>query len=188
MMSDRHTLFPACLALTLALGAASACSRSLPTAPEAPSFSSSGALASSSGDPAITFPLTDGTLILTAAKGETLTGTYTGEARFRSGVETATLAVTVTGGTAGFSGATGTLVGDGDGAFTGEGTASLTLQGVLARADGSSFKLRTTLKGRSEVSCDDNRIRLTIRAEGTATGAGRVSAVLSHLVGNAGCS
>lgn len=183
-MSTSLVSIRACAGLAIALLAVPACSRSVPTAPDS-AGSAAAAQSRSGGDPTATYTLQGGTLNLSTAKGDTLSGDYAGTSEIRATGETATLTVTLTGGGGSLAGATGTLEGTGSGAFSTAGSVSLVLQGVITTQDGSS-KVRISLKGRSETSCQ-TPIRVNQFTEGAMSGAGRVSANLSHLLGGTTC-
>ena len=131
-----------------------------------------------------------GTFILTTDAGDTLIGTYDGEASVAiPGHDAALLHMTVTGGTRMFLGATGTLNGKARGVFTGEGGFVLIVAGWLATNDEpSGFALHVPVTGSSAASCaPDGRILLRLNGEGAAGRIGKVTAALSHHVSNTTC-
>lgn len=131
--------------------------------------------------------LIDGTLTLTAPGG-TIQGSYTGEATIRGRAERAEIAVTLTGGTGRFSGASGALTGRGTGAFTGEGSFSLVLTGRISTGDAGQ-PVAVSLRGSSAVGCVAETTVVTQEGSGSIAGAGRVTATLSHRLGSGGgCS
>jgi hypothetical protein len=135
------------------------------------------------------YPLSAGTFTITDRKGAQLSGVYTGETSTSDGSSVTTLALKVTGGTRGLRGAAGTLEGRGLGAFTGEGSFSLDISGMMSTAKGKSAKFSSTLRGESLISCSDAQIIIRQHADGVGgTKNGRVRADMRHVVGNAGCS
>jgi hypothetical protein len=100
-----------------------------------------------------------------------------------------TLQLEVTGGTGVFAGATGSLVGDGTGDFTGPGSFVLSsLKGTLSTLkDGS--KLTVSVNGESSLSCStSSRILLTLHGTGNAAGVDRFAMDLRAEIGGTGCS
>lgn len=157
-----------------------ACSGASPMSPSRSGGAVSGTAKSST--PGVITPLSSGTITVTTRQG-TLTGTYTGEGRDSSGVFT----VELTGGTGAYDGASGTLTGSGEGGFTGEGGFSLVLDGILTTAAGSR-KLKINVKGTSTLSCPSEGPLLTLTGSAQVTGSGSSTALLTHQVGNLGCS
>jgi hypothetical protein len=140
-------------------------------------------------DRGLSSPLTGGSFKLTV-DGGTLEGVYTGQASVSSsGRATSSLDLQVTGGTYAFAGATGSLTGDGSGSFVGEGNFSFTLRGsVSTSADPLGFRVRGTVSGSSTLSCATPSVLVTLQGDGSFQKLGTIQAVMTHLVGNAGCS
>ena len=157
-----------------------ACNGASPLSPSRSDVASSPVARSS--PPGIITLLSSGTFTVTTRQG-TLTGTYTGEGNGSAG----TFTVALTGGTGRFAGASGTLTGDGEGGFTGEGGFALVLDGIITTAAGSR-KLRIGSKGTSTLSCINEVPILTLTGTAQVTGSGSSSALLTHQVGNLGCS
>lgn len=135
------------------------------------------------------YDLGNGSFTMTTLDGD-ISGDYTGHVSISSfGRVKVSLDMNVTGGTQGFLGATGSLAGDGTGAFVGEGSFSLSLRGsVSTAADPGGFKVRGTIAGTSRVSCSAPNISVTLTGEGSLGKPGDVHAVLTHLVvSNSGC-
>lgn len=196
---------PVALAMTgLSLVAAASCTRGAPIGPDsvelAESHASSVPTASGGFVAAATslplarasvsgFGLSAGTFALTTRDGHRLTGRYTGLERSVLGKdETASLDLHVEGGSGTFSGASGTLRGQGRGAFTGEGSFRLSLDGQLLTAERAVPQFHVVATGTSRVSCVNGRIVVTLQGSGSATRVGRVEFELQHEVENAGCT
>ena len=197
---------PIALAMTgFSLVAAASCARSAPTGPDsvvlAEAQTSStptvpgaalGATASSglARGSVTSFDLSAGTFALTTSDGDRLFGNYTGRADVRPSAKNATASLTlhVEGGTGAFYGATGTLRGEGKGAFTGEGSFWVSLAGQLLTGDHVAFPFHVVATGTSRLSCVNERLLLTLHGSGSAGRFGKVELELRHLVENAGCS
>ena len=196
------------LASVLALSSALGCSQSAPTAPtptavaaspvaSATSVSGSAAGGTSVGSSSLaassashSVDLSGGTFRVTTTSSDQLTGTYTGRATVpQSRPATVTFDLRVTGGSGAFQGASGTLRGDGTGAFAGEGTFSLSLKGPLSLAGkpGSS-NVQTDISGTARTSCVGGRIQVTLQGSGSSNRFGNVTETLTHVLGNAACS
>jgi len=111
------------------------CSRAMVVLLTAAILGSSGVIAGHRPGPAASassvVDLLDGSFTLTTSDGD-IAGVYTGSSSVSpSGRTEASLDLQVTSGTNSFQGATGRLMGDGAGAFTGEGSFSLTLRGSI---------------------------------------------------------
>jgi hypothetical protein len=143
------------------------------------------------------YDLRNGSFTLTTADGD-ISGDYTGHASVASsGSVTASLDLDVTSGTNKFQGATGHLKGDGTGAFVGEGSFSVSIQGsIVTTAIPVKFHVRGAVSGTSVASCAAEGISITLPGDGSYRKGGDsngklsdIKALLTHLVvGNAGCS
>ena len=136
-------------------------------------------------------PLANGTFTFTTARGE-LTGTYTGfVTEPSSGRPTATLTLTVTGGTNAFAGATGTLTGDGKGEFLAGGRFAFSLEGVVrTSAVPARSTFHTTVVGTATLAdtCTANQhIISRLRGEGTISNLGRARVELESEIVETGC-
>jgi len=139
----------------------------------------------------IRYTLANGTFTFTTERGD-LTGTYTGfVTEPTSGRPTVTMTLTVTGGSSAFEGATGTLTGNGNGAFLTGGRFVLSLDGRVRTSSvpaGSTF--RTTVVGTATLAdtCSaNNRIISRLRGEGTIPTAGRSRMALESEIVETGC-
>jgi hypothetical protein len=151
----------------------------------------------SPGHASADYDLRNGSFTLTTVDGD-ISGSYTGHASVASsGSATASLDLDVTSGTNKFQGATGHLKGDGTGAFVGEGSFSVSLQGsITTSAVPVKFHVRGAVSGTSFASCAAEGISITLPGEGSYRKGGDangklsdIKALLTHLVvGNAGCS
>ncbi len=133
--------------------------------------------------------LFDGSFTLTTSDGD-IAGVYTGHSSISpSGRSDASLDLQVTGGTNLFQGATGSLTGNGTGAFSGEGSFSLIFRGSISTAaDPTRFRVRGKVSGTSSASCASQITAITLEGDGAFGMLGDVHAVLTHLVGGSGCS
>jgi hypothetical protein len=137
----------------------------------------------------MTFTLSNGSFTVTASNGDFFGGAYTGLASVSpSGRTTATLDLDVTSGTGGFSGAQGRLSGVGTGAFNGEGTFSLGLDGFIVTAADRRFHVKADVAGTSSVSCSSQVLSLMLHGDGVAAKVGNVQTLFTHLVGNTNCN
>jgi hypothetical protein len=143
-----------------------------------PSTSTLSATPDAPGDPArtlarttVTFTLANGVFRLISSAGD-LTGTYGGLVQVpASGRPTAALTLIVTGGSNLFAGASGTLVGDGGGAFVTGGDFNLSVDGTLrTAAQPGGSRLRINVSGTATVPliCSASNRRLS-RLNGTGT-------------------
>lgn len=142
------------------------------------------------GDVAASLDLGSGSFTVITPNGD-ITGDYTGLASVSSsGRVTASLIMDVTGGTQDFEGATGSLAGDGTGAFVGEGSFSISFLGSISTtADPSAIRVHGKVSGTSSVSCSGGVISVALDGDGSFGKLGHVQAVLTHLLTNAaGCS
>jgi hypothetical protein len=180
------------LVLTLAVIASNLGCAS-PAAPDSPEPSPAlspdrGGAALSSETPDVTFQLLDGSFRLMGAGGDFMTGTYAGVASVGR-LATSTSEFKITGGTGAFSGAVGTLSGNGKGAFTGEGRFSLTLAGRVTTQSSGGVKLRLALEGTATVSCTaSNQISVTQNGTGSAPRVGIVSGTFQHHLSDTRCT
>ncbi len=193
----------AVLVIAISLAAAAACGgpgttdsvNALPNSPSAVAPIPNAVLTGGSLEISVraqsSFPLLNGTFVITTRSGDQLTASYVGAVTAPiAGRPTVTLEFVITGGSGVFQGASGTLQGKGSGAFTGAGDFVLpSVTGVLfttANPAGSLF--RATVVGTSALSCSAaHRMLLTLRGQGTVAGVGRVDAELIGEIGNTGC-
>jgi hypothetical protein len=135
-----------------------------------------------------TFGLLDGSFTLSTGDGSTLTGTYTGTASAPDS-QSALLALSVTGGTGVFQGASGSLKGEGGGSFVGEGSFSLSLKGSVKTTQASgAIPIRGVLTGTSRASCStDGLILLNLEATGSSPKHGALTADMHHVVSDTSC-
>jgi hypothetical protein len=135
------------------------------------------------------YPLVEGSVTIVNRDGDGIAGTYTGTSRFpRVGVQRASLTLQIASGSGRFEGATGSLAMEGAGSFTGDGRFLLEGHGEVALPGGKRAALVLSLEGSSVQGCaPSTRIAIFQRAEGTMGRAGRVTATLSHEIGNTGC-
>ena len=130
----------------------------------------------------VTFTLVNGVFRLTSSRGD-VTGTYEGAARVPStGRQTAVLTLNVTGGSSAFAGATGTLVGEGGGAFVTGGDFKLSVDGTVrtsARPGGSRLHINVSGTATVPLTCSDNNHRLSqMQGVGTIPNVGRATMAL----------
>lgn len=203
---------PVALAITsLSLIATASCARTAPTGPDSVELTESPAsiapvapiavVPASASSPlrgarvtgvesVTSFDLTDGTFSLTTSDGYRLTGRYRGRAVVpASGKDpTASLDLHVETGSGALAGASGTLRGEGKGAFTGEGPFWLSLDGKLSMPAGAASRFHAVVMGTSRVSCVNEHLVAVLPGSGSAARFGHVEQELQHQVGNAGCS
>ena len=139
----------------------------------------------------ISFTLANGTFTFKTENGE-LTGTYTGFVTdSTSGRPMVTMTLQVTGGSNVFAGATGTLVGDGKGAFLTGGRFVLSLEGVVrTSAVPAGSRFHTTVVGTATLAamCSaNNHIISRLRGEGTIPTLGRARVELESEIVQTGC-
>ena len=139
----------------------------------------------------VTFTLANGTFKFTSPDGE-LTGTYTGFVTApTSGRPRMTITLQVTGGSGAFVGATGTLVGEGKGAFVTGGDFVLSVGGMVrTSAAPSASKFHTTVVGTATLplTCSSNNHRISrLRGEGTIPTAGRARMELDSEIVETNC-
>jgi hypothetical protein len=136
-----------------------------------------------------TFPLLAGSFTITNREGDTIVGTYAGASVFQAGSQTASVTLQIVSGSGEFAGASGSFTLSGVGSFADEGAFRLHGHGEIVLADGKRTNVRLNLRGTSGVTCSaSERILISQTATGTLGHAGRVTATLSHEVGNTGCS
>jgi hypothetical protein len=150
----------------------------------APSASTSPAVPGASAESAGTlaresamFTLVNGVFTLTTSAG-ILSGTYEGLVQVpASGRSTASLSLLVTGGTSAFAGASGTLAGDGGGAFVSDGAFNLSMDGsVRTTAQPAGSRLRFNISGTATLlfACSASNLRVSqLRGTGTVPNLGR---------------
>lgn len=136
-----------------------------------------------------TFDLINGEFTLTLTGGS-LSGTYTGQASTSSSRRsTASLELDVNGGLDAFQGATGSLHGDGTGAFVGGGDFSLSLDGFISTlAQPEPFRVRAKINGAAAIICEPPTFWVSLTGEGYSVKLGDLTAAFRHAVTNAGCS
>src|SRR5690606_5239145 len=134
----------------------------------------------------VAFPLLAGSFAIENRHGDGIAGTYTGTATIPDdGRENSSLTLHIEGGSGAYAGATGTLAMNGVGAFAGEGTFSLDGSGEVALAGDRRAVVVVNLRGTSLAGCSPGeRIAITQTAEGTLSRVGRVTATLTHEVGD----
>jgi hypothetical protein len=133
------------------------------------------------------FPLVSGTFAIASDSGDRISGTYSGTSDPASRPERASLTMRIESGSGRYAGASGTLGGNGVGAFTGEGAFTLDLKGD-AIVQGKHLPIRVGLSGTAAVSCaPSTRIAVTQTATGTMKKTGDVHATLVHEVERTGC-
>lgn len=134
----------------------------------------------------IVFDLASGTMALVAGRG-TIQGAYTGQVSGSGKDQRAQITVVVTGGAGQFSGASGTLVGVGSGAFVDEGAFSIVLVGTISSLEGSRH-VRASVRGTSTISCLAETPVVSQEGTGAISGAGKTSGTLTHhVVSGAAC-
>ena len=188
---------------TAICAAAVACGRPSPVAPDAaasatpPGQQASGPtsvprnsyLGTSTQGTAV--PLVAGSLSIVNAKGDGISGTYTGTVQFiGGGIETASLIVTISSGSGAFAGASGNLAMTGGGSLADEGDFLLSGSGSITIAGQKSAFVTIGLRGVSVLGCDISagQATITANAQGVMSRAGTVSATLHHEVGTPGCT
>jgi hypothetical protein len=139
---------------------------------------------------AVVFPLLAGLFTIENGNRDGIAGTYTGSAQFAvDGFEKTSLTLLVTGGSGAFARAAGTLEITGVGSFADAGTFVLDGNGEVTLAGGKRAVVVLSLRGSSVTSCHaSGRIAIAQTAAGALARAGRVTARLSHVVGNTGCA
>jgi hypothetical protein len=139
---------------------------------------------------AVVFSLLAGSFAIVNRNGDGITGRYTGTATFSdAGREDSSVTLHIEGGSGAYAGAIGTLAMNGAGAFAGEGAFSLDGTGEVVLPGGRRAVVVLNLQGASLAGCSPGeRIAITQSAEGTLSRAGRVTATLTHEVGNTGCN
>ena len=180
-----------------------ACSRSSPVAPGAAASAAllQGQQASAStGAPSkgyhgistagATISLLAGSVSIVNTDGDGISGTYTGSAQLAAdGTETASLIVTISGGSGAFNGAAGRFAMTGSGSLADEGDFALNASGDMTIAGQKSAVVMIGLRGTSAASCDGSgHIAIAARGAGVMGRAGRVSATLHHQLGSSGCT
>ena len=181
------------------LTAAAGCGRSTPVSPTAAATPlPTAGLGAASSQPAVrpagasvvTVTLA-GTFAVSNDAGDSLTGTYSGTATSSPGTtEQALLTLQITGGTGVYAGAGGTASGEGYGAFSGEGTFSLSARGDAVLGSGKHAQITLNLAGTSVATCsvETSQIVITQTGGGTMGRAGRSTSRFQHLLsGGAGC-
>ncbi|NOT25046.1 MAG: hypothetical protein HOP16_02985 [Acidobacteria bacterium] len=139
----------------------------------------------------VTFTLADGVFKLTSSAGD-LTGTYGGLVRVPdTGRPTAALTLVVTGGSNLFAGASGTLVGDGRGAFVTGGDFNLSVDGTLrTSAQPGGSRLRVNISGIATVplTCSASNRRLSqLQGTGNIPNLGRSTMQLESEIVQTNC-
>jgi hypothetical protein len=141
------------------------------------------------GQTSNTFALSNGSFTVITANGDYFGGNYTGLATVSVSSpvrSTASLDLTVSTGTGAYAGAHGSLSGVGTGAFIGEGTNALGLDGYIATDSDRHFHVKVDVTGTSSASCT-TPIIVTLNGNGVAAKVGNVQTAFTHQVGNTGC-
>ena len=179
------------LKVVVLVAAATSTSCSGPTAPEPIGLGAPLGLSAASDGRGVpmNFPVLGGTFRLGFSNGDYIAGTYTGDASVSNpGSDNAVLDLTVVEGSGAFQGASGSLTGDGRGAFSGEGTFWLSLKGSISTTTmPQAFSFSASLRGTSVVSCVDQRITLTLDGSGNVSRFGSVTVSARHQVGSTSC-
>jgi hypothetical protein len=136
-----------------------------------------------------TFPLIEGSFRLTFTSGDYISGTYTGSALVSNpGRDIAVLNFVVTKGFGVFAGATGTLTGDGGGAYAGEGNFLLAMKGLVStKFEPTPFAVQANIHGTAVASCETEHIVMALAGDGNVPRFGGVTATFRHEVGSASC-
>ena len=176
--------------LCAGLAAAASCSRPspLPQSALAPAGVQNGGRGETSLD-AAAFPLLAGSFAIVNRNGDGIAGTYTGTVTFSdAGLQRSSLTLRIASGSGAYEGAAGTLAMDGAGAFADEGGFSADATGEVALAGDRRAVVVVNLRGTALADCSPGeRIAITQTAEGTLSRVGRVTATLTHEVGDTGC-
>lgn len=135
------------------------------------------------------FSLIGGRFSFTTESGDSLIGTYVGEASVANpGQDTGVLQMIVTSGTRGFAGAVGNMTGRLTGAFTRRDDFTLVVSGQIRTADGSDSPFHAPVRGSVALSCGaSQRIVMSLTGTGTAGNAGKVAVNFSHELSNTTC-
>ena len=189
MAITAHSLFRHAV-LWAGLLSATACTRpsSGPQSALAPSAPAAGRRAQVSTE-AQAVPLVAGSFTIANAEGDGIVGTYTGTSRFLdAGSQTASVTLKIASGSGKFAGVTGAVTMSGVGSFADEGSFLLNGHGEIALAGGKRGTIVLSLRGSSVATCSTSeRIVISQTATGAMGYVGRVTATLSHEVGNADC-
>ena len=166
------------------------CSQLSPVSPAASTAGTASARLAVGSAGAVAFDLIEGTFSIVGARGDAITGTYSGVATFSdAGIEQSSLTLQVADGSGSFQGARGTLQVTGRGAFADEGGFSLDAKGPVSLAGGRRANVVLNLRGTSVAACaTSERIALALTGSGTMVQTGRVTATFSHEVVGSGCS
>ena len=183
------------VAFCLGVLAVSSCGRASSVSPTSPSLATSdnsrvrSKFAPTSQD-ALSYPLLGGSVVIENAKGHRIAGTYSGTTVFATGGgQASSLTLQVSDGSGPFRSASGTIAIQGVGAFADEGKFSLEGRGELTLAGGRRAAIVFSLHGVSMATCGSSaRVAITQTADGTMARAGRVTATLTHEVGNTSCN
>ncbi len=178
------------LALLIVVSACGGKSDSLsPTAPNEPASQSRNTALGPAAPETSTFPLLAGSFTITDREGDRIVGTYAGASVFRAGSQTASVTLQIASGSGKFAGVTGSFTMSGVGSFADEGPFRLSGHGEITLADGKRANVVLKLRGDSSATCSTSeRILISQTATGALGHVGRVTATLSHEVGNTGCS
>ena len=159
-----------------------------PISPSEPISQSAGQHAQVSAE-TVAFPLLAGSFTITDREGDRIVGTYAGASVFRGGSQTASVTLQIDSGSGKFAAVNGSLTMHGMGAFADEGSFGLDGHGEIVLAEGKRASVVLKLRGSSAVgACSiSERILISQTATGALGHSGRVTATLSHEVGNTGC-
>ena len=180
------------------LAAAAGCGGSSPTAPSASATAAASTASANHASPPSSVRPDGGPVVTTSlhgsfdihnGSGDGVSGTYSGTGVSSGGSEQAFLSMQITGGTGIYAGATGSVDALGSGAFSGEGTYSLSARGDALLDGGKHAQITFNLSGTSAASCIPiDQFTVTQTGSGTMGRAGRVTARFQHTVtSGAGC-
>ena len=186
---------PGLVAFCVGVLAVSSCGRTSSVSPTAPSLASDDSRRAPKGltatsQNALSFTLLAGSVVIENAKGDRIVGTYSGTTILATGgAQTSSLTLQVSDGSGPFRSASGTIAIEGVGAFADEGQFALEGRGELTLAGGRRAAVVFNLRGLSRATCSSSaRVAITQTADGTMARAGRVTATLSHEVGESSCN
>lgn len=181
---------PGLVAFCVSVLAVSSCGKASSVLPTSPSLATDDNRQKVSSQDALSYPLLGGSVVIENAKGHRIAGTYSGTTVFATGGgQASSLTLQVSDGSGPFRSASGTIAIQGVGAFADEGKFSLEGRGELTLAGGRRAAVVFNLRGLSRATCGSSqRVAITQTADGTMARAGRVTATLTHEVGNTSCN